>query len=356
MFSLRYITLIHMCVVFYNPLIAGECDNWQTDHPEWIWCDDFEGVQDLNSQYQDVSTNNFSVNDVDPFYGTYSLQQHYDAAQVDAGWIIRVNNDGFDDHTFMRWYHKFEDGFEGFPPKMGRIRYRDRNNWNTIFAVHCWLEDNGTVCLDVSAENSSQANSSGWLPIALSDFSFSESGNIGRWICFEMEVLVNTRGQTDGAYRLWIDDDIKIERTNVDLRGDTDDKINELMLDCYWNDGSPKAQNRYYDNFVVSKEKIGPYDPSYSKNNSNHYQTRSVLKTFIQTNGTIGFMVNPVANKDFTLNVYNTAGKKIWSHKSSAKKMFQYKVDIPEKKVSGIYLVVLEQEGLIITHHFTLIQ
>jgi hypothetical protein len=45
----------------------------------------------------------------------------------------------------------------------------------------------------------------------------------------------------------------------VDLRGTTTQKINEVMLDCYWNGGSPKPQNRYYDNFVISTKKIGPY-------------------------------------------------------------------------------------------------
>ena len=29
------------------------------------------------------------------------------------------------------------------------------------------------------------------------------------------------------------------------------------MLDCYWNGGSPKEQNRYYDNFVISTKRIG---------------------------------------------------------------------------------------------------
>jgi hypothetical protein len=48
-----------------------------------------------------------------------------------------------------------------------------------------------------------------------------------------------------------------VERTGVDLRGKMKNKINEVMLDCYWNGGSPKAQNRYYDNFVISTKKIG---------------------------------------------------------------------------------------------------
>lgn len=73
-----------------------------------------------------------------------------------------------------------------------------------------------------------------------------------------MEVLLNTPGETDGLYRMWADSALIIERTDVDLRGSTGELINECMLDCYWNGGSPKEQKRYYDNFILSTRQIGP--------------------------------------------------------------------------------------------------
>jgi hypothetical protein len=249
-----------LLVALPGSLRAGEADNWQQNHPEWLWCDDFESADTtLSRRYQDVSTNGFSVVTGESFDGSQSLRQHYMQGQVDAGWIIRVNDTGFPDHIFVRWYHKFETGFQGFPPKMARVRYRDHTTWVSTFGVHCWLETDGVLALDVAAPNSSQANSTGWLPIARSVFSFANSQNVGRWICFEMEAQLNTPGSTDGLYRLWENDTLLAERTGVDLRGTTTQKINEVMLDCYWNGGSPKPQNRYYDNFVISTKKIGPY-------------------------------------------------------------------------------------------------
>jgi hypothetical protein len=247
-----------MILALLAPARAGECDNWQADHPDWLWCDGFESGDALSVNYQDVSANGMAVVAGEAFEGSHSLRQSYATGQVDAGWIIRVNNAGFPDHVFMRWYHKFEAGFSGFPPKMARIRYRLRSgDWSSPYAVHCWLETDGVLALDVAATNSTQANSAGWLPIARTAFSFADAKNIGRWICFEMEMKLNTPGSADGLYRLWADDSLIAERAGVDLRGSLTNKINEIMLDCYWNGGSPRAQNRYYDNLVISSQRIG---------------------------------------------------------------------------------------------------
>ncbi|MBN2004522.1 MAG: hypothetical protein JXA21_14295 [Anaerolineae bacterium] len=226
-----------------------------------IWSDGFEDGEALTAKYEDVSTNGMFVSTADAFTGEHALEQHYDQGQVDAGWVCKVNNAGFPDHIFVRWYHKFEEGFDGFPPKMARVRYRQRSgDWKSTFAVHFWIED-GEAVADVYAKNSSQANSSGWLPIARSGFFFDAPENAGRWIRLEMEVKLNTPGQADGLYRFWADDELIVERTGVDLRGNTQDKINEVMLDTYWNGGSPKAQSRYYDDFVIATERIGADAP-----------------------------------------------------------------------------------------------
>lgn len=251
------ILLSYICFCSISLSIGGECEQWP-QHPEWLWCDDFEGNKTLKENYQDIDETGFSISTRDAFEGSHSLEQHYDSSQVGAGWIIRVNNEGFPSHLFMRWYHKFANGFHGFPPKMARMRYRQRSgDWKSTFGVHCWI-DNNIVVADVSAKSSTQANIEGWLPIAKSSFSFNNLANIGRWVCFEMEVKLNTIGASDGLFRIWADDSMIVERTKVDLRGNENLLINEVMLDCYWNGGSPKKQNRYYDNFIISTQRIGP--------------------------------------------------------------------------------------------------
>ena len=292
---------------FLSQINAGECDNRQASHPEWLWCDGYESGDSLSVNYQDVSANGMSVVTGEAFEGTHSLRQSYTQGQVDAGWICLVNNGGFPDHVFMRWYHKFEAGFQGFPPKMARIRYRLRSgDWSSPYAVHCWLESDGVLALDVAATNSTQANSAGWLPIARTAFTFSDARNIGRWICFEMEVKLNTPGAADGLYRLWADDSLIAERTNVDLRGSLIDKINELMLDCYWNGGSPKAQSRYYDNLVISTQKIGPMAGARTRGNGR--------KTFTQLKASSHYAIEVVTRRSaVTLKdpIYDIRGQRV---------------------------------------------
>jgi len=240
-------------LLFLPILSASECDNWQTEHPEWLHCDDFETEHDITVNYQDYSTKNFGVSTDDAYEGQYSLKQHYDAGQVDAGWIswfycdtLGIDRGDCYDEIYMRWYHKYEGGFEGIPPKMARITSIGPG-WDKRFGVYYWQElynNEYLIVADVSTYT-------GWIPIIRTDFSYSDPENIGRWTCHEMRV----KQGSNGGYTYWVDDEMIAERNGVNLNGPYN--FNNAMLDTYWNGGSPKAQNRYYDNFVISTERIG---------------------------------------------------------------------------------------------------
>ena len=234
---------------------ASECNNWQQAHPEWLWCDDFEATTTLNQRYEDVSTTGMSVIGGDGMSGSKGLTQKYTKGQVEAGWVVKYKADGFPDHVFYRYYHKFGSGFTRFPQKTSRIGYRNHSTWTEIFRDHTWLTGNGTVTADVLAKNSTQTNSTSWLPLASSNYSFAS--HLNEWVAIEVELKLNTPGKVDGYYRTWVNNQLVIERLNVDIRGNTSDKINEVMLDTYWNESAPAALNRYYDNFVISTQKIG---------------------------------------------------------------------------------------------------
>lgn len=244
------------------PAFADECAGWQSQHPEWIWCDSFESANALN-QYEDRKTTEESPQGMDlsgdaAFDGQNSLRQVYSAGQVSAGWIIKIAD--FPDNLFVRFYHKFNDGYSQFPPKMARVGFRDHSTWTETMRVHLWITEkdgHNVLIADTLARDSSQSNGSGWLGVAYSDHYLDASENVDRWVAYEMQIKLNTPCESDGIYRVWVDDRLVIERENVDLRGCETYGTNEVMLDTYWNDGATGQLARYYDNFVISTARIG---------------------------------------------------------------------------------------------------
>ena len=81
----------------------------------------------------------------------------------------------------------------------------------------------------------------------------------GRWVCVEARLKLNTPGKKDGYAALWVDGVLDTERREMDFR-DTYEAhtINAVLLEAYWNEGSPVDQYRWYDDFVVSTKPIGP--------------------------------------------------------------------------------------------------
>jgi len=90
-------------------------------------------------------------------------------------------------------------------------------------------------------------------------FQLHSTEEAGRWVCVEARAKLNTPGRKDGLNQLWIDGRLEADRKNLDWRGTyTRHGINAVFLETYWNDGSPVAQSRWIDNFVISTKPIGP--------------------------------------------------------------------------------------------------
>ena len=247
---------------------AGECDNWQKVHPQWLFCDDFETQQDLSVNYHDSrfgQSNGMSVTQNDPFSGLYSLEQHYVPGRS-AGWITRYIGDnphltspgGKLTEIYVRTYHKFEKGFEGMPQKMARVKvYKTAQDWDGALGVYQWV-NKYILCADKRTYLYGDKRFQ-WLPVTYSTLDFSNPANIGRWICIEVRIKLNTPGKSDGIIQYWADGEQILLDTGLPLGNETDSNgLNMVMWDCYWAGKSPKEQSRFYDNLVISTAPIGP--------------------------------------------------------------------------------------------------
>jgi hypothetical protein len=254
--------------------------DWGATDPGIIWSDDFEAAGPLNPRYQDVGGNGgrFASTDGAGIGGSRGIRQQYDSGQVSAGWAWRF----FGDHpsvrgaqqreVWTRFYHRFDTGFIGVPPKMARMGTFGWDDWTLAFMAHYWWAtrgaNRGRAVADVASNialGSDQPIERGynklsrWLPVAVSSFNADTVPNKGRWICYEMRVKLNDPNVANGEYDYWADGQriISVRERNL-VAGYAARGINAVQLDTYWNEGSPRAQSRFYDNFVIATRPIGP--------------------------------------------------------------------------------------------------
>ena len=183
--------------------------------------------------------------------GSWSAKLSYPSDNIDG----RVTKTGISDtHIFLRQYERFETNytfpedqkinrlFDGDPAKMiigGNIRFD-----GTQIKIEVDITD-GTS----PSETISQA---------------SHTFVVDRWYCIETEIQLNTpaaSGPWDGIWRVWIDGVLKIEKTDVNLRGNLSNaKITKFWVGGPWSNlgvNPPQTAIRYIDAVVYSTTRIG---------------------------------------------------------------------------------------------------
>ena len=180
-----------------------------------------------------------------------------------------VRRGGKFDEIYWRIYVKHQQGWVGSPAKMSRATSIVTPNWAQAMIAHVWSGSGSSLTLDpvrcvkgdqVQTKRYNDWPNMKWLgnkPV--STFPIHATGESGYWVLVESRAKLNTPGKSDGINQLWIDGRLECERRNLNFRGRyTRHGINAVFLEAYWNKGSPVTQSRWYDNFVISTEPIGP--------------------------------------------------------------------------------------------------
>lgn len=274
--------------VLLSPLIgplagAGplECTDWQTRHPEWIWCDDFESDAALGNSYFEVNrSNNFGVTTSGGAYGGNGalmatfLPGTEEAGNVKLGFgrspVASKLATGRDfQEVYWRVYTKTSANWVGQPNKLTRATIFSGSNWSQAAISHLWedrLDGLGLGLDPVSGVSGSQVvttryndfSNLRWLGKVNGTTQIYAPENRERWTCVEVRMKLNTPGAADGVAAFWVDSKLEAQRTDLDFRGSYSGYgINAIMLENYKNGGFTQSQSRYYDNFVVSTSRIG---------------------------------------------------------------------------------------------------
>jgi hypothetical protein len=258
-----------------------DCTNWQQQHPEWIWCDDFENDSSLESNYFEVDRQGgrFGVVNTSAFGGTSSLRATYQTGVTDAGNIklsfgktpvapTRNTSENFED-IYWRFYMKTSSNWVGNPIKLSRATIFVASNWSQAAIGHVWEDSESGVSLGLdpaTGVSGSQVVTTKyndfdnlvWLGKRNATVPVFGPTYRDKWVCVESRMKLNTPGSSNGEMSLWIDGTLDAQSSNLNFRGSyTTYGINALMLENYVNAGAPQNQSRYFDNLVVSRSRIG---------------------------------------------------------------------------------------------------
>lgn len=282
------LALFSVCTISVNGQTVNECENWQTEHPEWIFCDDFESGEPMVKQgrYFEYGDNGGDFVPVDSLgiNGSIGMRTIFQQGEVGAGGMklgfgrnpqeymnkgIR-NTEDFRE-VYYRMYLKNDPEWEGNPAKLSRATvFSSPSTWAQAMIAHLWSDGKYRLLLDPATGVNANGevvttkyndfdklkwlgNKSGVTPIF--------DGNHDDWICIEHHVKLNDPGEKNGVQEFWINGNLEARLINLDFVGTYSAyAINAIFFENYWNSGSVKTQERYFDNIVVSTERIGCLD------------------------------------------------------------------------------------------------
>jgi hypothetical protein len=263
---------------------AAECAN---PRPEWIWCDDFE--QDRLSSYfeYDNAGGNFVRSTGDGVAGSVGMKGHWNIGVSNAGALHmsfgKVPNTNFrpvDGGTtqyrevYWRMYVKNQAGWVGGGgDKMSRAFVFATGGWAQAAIGHVWsgnspgpsqnylMVDPASGTDGINTVLTSGYNDFAhlrWLGSATGNTPIFDSDHVGQWYCVEAHMKLNSAGASDGVLEMWVNGVLQAQRTGLNYVGSFSQYgINAIYFENYWNAGSTAAQDRFFDNIVVSKAPIG---------------------------------------------------------------------------------------------------
>lgn len=264
---------------------ATECDQAK---PGWIWCDDFE--TDRLASYFEYNSSDGAFARVPGvgYGGSVGMRARFTRqGQVQAGFLhlafgktpgpyFRPVDEGTEIHREIYWRHlvKFAPGWTGGGGnKLSRAQSLVTRSWAQGMMAHVWSgSEPGDRELQLGLAPATGIDARGrvrttsyndfpnvrWIGTVWSRTPIFDPVYVGRWHCVEARARLDDPGRANGVFELWINGTLEGRMTDLQWHGSYSEYgINTVFLENYWNDGAPQPQERYFDHFVVSTQRIG---------------------------------------------------------------------------------------------------
>ena len=262
-----------------------ECQDWQAAHPTWLWCDDFESDSDLDTNYFEVNRAGglLGVSSEASFGGDNALRSEWVPGGSEFGNVKlsfgrtpvspQLTPDVDYDEIYWRFYTATDNRWSGPANKTSRITMFTQSNWSQGMIGHLWMGTDDSLALSIDPASGIGAALSDSTVITQGYNDFSNLRWLGlrtgateifaanfreQWVCVETRVRLNTPGNSDGVFEFWIDGELEASRTDLNWRSSFDGYgLNAIFLENYRGGGPNQRQARFFDNFVVSTDRIG---------------------------------------------------------------------------------------------------
>jgi len=304
------LTVAALAAVPQSPRVANVeilADQGWASNPDTIWYDDFDSSGSLEDRYFEYGANS---GEFAPIAGESlggsgrSMRVRWQAGENGAGDLKKtfgrnpMDYKGFaarpnEDFTEVYWrqYVKMQEGWVGNPFKLSRAISFAKSDWSQAMIAHLWQGGSNNLAIDpaTGVNSASQIVAKGyndfdhleWLGNKGSSAQIFDTAECGRWVCVEGRVKLNTPGQSDGIFQLWIDGQLEASKTAMNwVHSWKEYGINAVFLENWWNSGSPVLQERYFDDFVISTSYIGlassPLNPIVTKTAFHDSDSRDV--------------------------------------------------------------------------------
>lgn len=265
--------------------LANECASPQAG---WIWCDDFDVDRTASYFEYDNASGDFTRVTGVGNGGSFGMRARWSAGEVGAGSLhlavgrtpqafFRPVDAGTANYRELYWrvYVRNQPGWTGGGgDKLSRaFVFASTTMWAQAMIAHVWSgndnsADENILMLDpargtdvagtlVTTDYNDFTHLT-FLGLTKGTNAIFSTAKVGTWHCIEARARLNDAGLANGVTELWIDDVLDASKSGLNFLGSFNAYgLNAVYLENFWNLGSPVAQERYLDNFVVSTQRIG---------------------------------------------------------------------------------------------------
>jgi hypothetical protein len=261
---------------------VAECASPQAG---WIFCDDFES--DRSAKYFEIDyAQGALARSAGVGVGkSYGVLGRYSPGKPNAGSLkvafgktpsayFRAVDAGTASYREIYWrmYVRNDSAWTGGgADKLSRATSLVSSGWAQAMIAHVWSgsgANNAYLYVDpasgtdvagaVQTTSYNDLSHFRWLGAAKGTTALFTAPAIGAWHCVEAHVVLNAAGASDGVAEMWVDGNLDARKTGINWVGSFSDYgINAVFFENYWNSGAPVVQQRYFDDLVVSTQRIG---------------------------------------------------------------------------------------------------